>query len=88
MNEKTCRLLELDRVKEKAAAYARSREAAARIMAEMPLSGAAELAALQRALTHLMGRVNSGEGEPRRELPETAPLFAKLALERAALSLE
>jgi DNA mismatch repair protein MutS2 len=88
MNEKTCRLLEFDRVKERVAAYARSSEAASLILAEPPLSDAAALAALQRELCHLIARVNSADGEPRRELPETAPLFAKLALERAALSLE
>ncbi|MDR2468559.1 MAG: Smr/MutS family protein [Spirochaetaceae bacterium] len=88
MNEKTCRLLEFDRVKERVAAYTRSGEAAALIMMEEPLNSAAALTALHGEVAHIITRINSSDSEPCNRLPEIAPLFARLTPERAALSLE
>ncbi|MDR3145870.1 MAG: Smr/MutS family protein [Treponema sp.] len=78
MTEKTIRLLEFDAIRSRAAACARSEEAARRLRETMPRTGAGEVAELKALVSGALERLNSGDEEPGGSLPEIGFLISKL----------
>jgi DNA mismatch repair protein MutS2 len=88
MDEKTLRLLEFDAVRLQVAERSLSGEAAARILQELPLTDAAETAALKRRVSRIADRLQSGDPEPLERLPDMGPVLRKLEREGSVLEID
>lgn len=88
LTEKTCKLLEFDKILERLAAHAMSEEAAAMIREERPSTDAAGVAQTKKAVRAIIARMHSGDPEPRAYLPSIGFLLPKLDVEGTSLEID
>jgi DNA mismatch repair protein MutS2 len=88
LREKTLRLLEFDLLRARVAEYARSGEAARRLLEEAPREDPREVETIKALIAAFAGRLNSGDAEPGEVLPDIGGLLPKLGVEGTSLALD
>jgi DNA mismatch repair protein MutS2 len=88
LTEKTLRLLEYGEIMRRAAGCSESGEAAGALLGERPRRDSPGTAEIKALVSAVLGRINSGDEEPRGSLPALASLLPKLDVQGACLEIE
>jgi DNA mismatch repair protein MutS2 len=86
--EKYIRLLEFDRVMQRAAEFSKSEEAYADMMKQVPLQDDAQLEVLKSAVLSIKNRIDAQALEPRGDLPSVGEILTRLDIAGMVLELE
>ncbi|MDR2739457.1 MAG: hypothetical protein LBB68_06470 [Treponema sp.] len=88
MNEKVFQLLEFSAVLSRVASCSRSEEATALIRESRPLRVPKEVEGLKAHVQAVLGRINSGDEEPRSTIPSIGGILPKLKVAGASLEID